>query len=299
MIILTHPQGSEDWLQASCGVVTASRFKDARDRIGLLDDKQKVYVDAILSGKTESFAMELAGYKAKPKSSGVARAIAGERVDMPSAKAISYAWTIAMEIIARKPLDETFVTWKMRQGQEREPFARRAYEARTGELVEAVSLIKTDDEAFGYSADGFVGDDGLIEIKCPGTPDVVGNVWENPAKAHEDYIDQINGGLWITGRKWCDLVVYFPELASVGKDLFIKRIYRDDEAINALEADLVDFHRIVRRKLAILRGEPSSDAADPPWGTEPMNAAAPPMQPMPMAPTTRQAVNLPEDIFTH
>lgn len=298
MIELHYPQGSEDWLQARAGVVTASRFKDAIHKVGGLDPKQQAYVDAILAGHDSETAKTMAGYKMVPTSSMIARALAGESVYSPSYKAISYAWTIAMEIIARKSLDETFVTWKMRQGQEREPQARRAYEAKTGELVEEVSLILTDDSAFGYSADGFVGDDGLIEIKCPGTPDVVGSVWEKPATAHEDYIHQINGGLWITGRKWCDLVIYYPELAPVGKELFIKRIHRDDDVINKLEEDLVEFHKIVRRKLAILRGEPIADATNPPWDTAPQKAAAP-IQPKPMLPASRQALDLPEDIFTH
>jgi hypothetical protein len=297
MITLNYPQGSEDWLQARAGVATASRFKDAVDKVGGLDPKQQIYVDAILAGHDASAAKAMAGYKMPPTSSMIARALAGESVYSPSYKAISYAWTIAMEIIARKSLDETFVTWKMRQGQEREPQARRAYEAKTGEMVEEVSLILTDDEAFGYSADGFVGDDGLVEIKCPGTPEVVGSVWEKPSTAHEDYIHQINGGLWITGRKWCDLVIYYPELAPVGKELFIKRIHRDDDVINKLEADLIEFHKIVRRKLAILRGEPIPDAVTPPWGTEPAKSVTP-IKPHPMQPTARQAVDLPEDIFT-
>lgn len=266
MIVLNHPQGSQDWLQARAGVITASRFKDALDKVGGLDEKQQAYVDAIKSGKPESEAMRLAGYKAKPTSSTVARAIAGEPIFTPSAKAMGYAWVIAMEIIARKPLDETFVTWKMRQGQDREPFARRLYEARTGALVEEASLVLTDDSAFGYSTDGLVGDDGMIEIKSPATPEVVGRIWECPAEAHLEYIDQINGGLWITGRKWCDLVVYFPELAPVGKDLFIKRIYRDETAIEALESGLIAFHKIVRAKLALLRGnQPTEEGKTPPW----------------------------------
>lgn len=296
MILLELKQGSEDWLNARAGVATASRFKDAVDRVGGLDEKQQAYVSAIQAGHTETMAMQLAGYKAKPKSETVARALAGESVEVPGAKAINYAWLIAMEIIARKPLDETFVTWKMRQGQEREPFARRAYEARTGALVEESGLALTDDSAFGYSTDGFIGDDGMIEIKCPGTPDVVGNVWEDPKTAEREYIDQINGGLWITGRKWCDLVVYYPELSPVGKDLFIKRIYRDENAIELLEQRLVEFHRIVRRKLAILRNETLTDPV-PPWDTEPASAAAPPPKVPAVKTASVESTLLPESIF--
>lgn len=232
MIVLTHPQGSEDWLRARCGVITASRFTDARARL--------------------------------KKASGDRKA--GDW----HGDALKYAWLIAMETISREPLDDTFVTYAMRRGRDLEPQARRTYERRTGALVEEVSLILTDDERFGYSADGFRDDDGMVEIKCPMACDKLGQIWSSPDTAHLEYIDQINGGLWITGRKYCDLIVYCPWLAPVGKDLFVKRIYRDEAAIEALETDLVQFMRLVDEHLAILRrptkmsGRPVDDAA-PPW----------------------------------
>lgn len=215
MILLNHAQGSEDWLQARVGACTASRFSDARGRL----------TKASKNGN------------------------AGD----PNGDAIRYAWTIAMETIARVPLDDTYVTYAMQRGRELEPQARRVYEVRTGAVVEEVSLILTDDERFGYSADGFRDDDGLVEIKCPMSCEKLGAVWSNPESAHMEYLDQINGGMWITGRQYCDLIVYCPWLAPVGKDLFVKRIYRDEAAIQALEDDLVKFMRMVDGFLAILR----------------------------------------------
>jgi hypothetical protein len=215
MIVLQHAQGSEDWLQARVGACTASRFSDARGRL------------------------------TKASKNGVA----GD----PNGDAIKYAWTIAMETIARVPLDDTYVTYAMTRGRELEPQARRVYEVRTGAVVEEVSLILTDDERFGYSADGFRDDDGLVEIKCPLSCEKLGAVWSNPELAHLEYLDQINGGLWITGRKYCDLIVYCPWLAPVGKDLFVKRIHRDEAAIQALEDDLLGFMRMVDKFLAVLR----------------------------------------------
>ncbi|WP_423454331.1 lambda exonuclease family protein [Ottowia sp. VDI28] len=260
--------GSRDWLHARCGVATASRFTDARQKVGALSGQQLAYVNAIRSGLPELEARDMAGYKAKPTSGAIAKAIQGQATEEPGADAIKYAWLIAMETISREPLDETFVTYAMRRGRELEPRARMVYERRTGALVEEVSLILTDDERFGYSADGFVDDDGLVEIKCPLACDKLGQVWESPETAHLEYIDQINGGLWITGRLWCDLIVYCPWLEAVGKDLFVKRIYRDDNAIEALESDLVGFMRLVDRCLEILRrptkmtGRPKDEAVD-------------------------------------
>lgn len=215
MLIIECKQGSEDWLNARCGVITASRFSDARSKLSK------------------------AGKNGK----------AGD----PSGDAIKYAWTLAMERIAGKPLDDSFTTWQMKRGTELEPRARMAYEERTCLLASESGIALTDDRLFGYSTDGFIDDDGMVEIKCPAACDKLGVIWTNPETAGEEYIDQINGGLWITGRKWCDLIVYCPWLEPVGKELFIKRINRNDDAIDALEADLMEFSRMVAKFEGLLR----------------------------------------------
>lgn len=262
MIVLNHPQGSEDWLRARVGACTASRFSDARGKLKV----------ASKNGK------------------------AGD----PNGDALKYAWLVAMETIAREPLDDTFVTYAMNRGRELEPRARAVYERRTGCWIDEVSLILTDDGRFGYSADGFRDDDGLIEIKCPLAADKIGNVWASPETAHLEYLDQINGGLWITGRKYCDLVVYCPWLASVGKDLFVKRIHRDEAAIEALESDLIGFMRIVDANLEILRNPTKmsgraieTDApapSTPPWDEAPPTSES-------AAAVIREVASLPESIF--
>jgi len=207
MIVIHTIQGSDDWLAARAGVITASRFVDAR---------------AKLSRKSKT-----------------------GNVGDPAASSIDYAWTVAMERIAGKPLDQTFTTWQMKRGNDLEPEARMAYEMKTGLLAGESGLILTDDSTFGYSSDGLVGDDGLIEIKCPANCQKIGNIWCSPETATGEYIDQIQGGLWITGRKWCDFVMYCPWLESVGKELFIKRVERDDDYIEELESDLIEFNRLV------------------------------------------------------
>lgn len=223
MIILNYPQGSDDWLRARCGVITASRFVDA---VSVLTKASK-------------------------------NGAAGD----PAGEALRYAWQIAVETISREPLDDTFTNFAMRRGRELEPFARQAYELRTDSLIEEASLVLTDDARFGYSTDGLRDEDGLIEIKCPMAADKIGNVWAHPEAAHVEYIDQINGGLWITGRQYCDLVVYCPWLAPVGKDLFIKRIHRDEAAIEKLSAGLIRFMRIVDTYVGLLRAPRASDTA--------------------------------------
>lgn len=206
MIYHNDPQGSEAWLKSRSGVITASRIKDARDKL---------------------------------------------KSGLPSQKCIGYAAQVALERIAGRPVDQFFESWQMREGQEQEQFARIAYEAQKKEFVEEVGFITTDDGRFGYSPDGEVGNDGLIEIKTVLSGDVALKVC-----GHHDlsgYLDQCIGGLWLTGRKWVDLVIWCPALEPIGKQMTVHRINRDENAIEALEVDLIAFSKMVDEYEAILR----------------------------------------------
>lgn len=214
MIIHNHEQGSPEWLQSRAGVITASRFKDARDRL-------------------------------KPGK--------GETIGKPSAKCTSYAAQVAVERIAGRPIDKVFENWQMREGTEQEPYARMAYEAATGYLVEETGFLTTDDSLFGYSPDGLIDDDGLVEIKTILSGDVTVKVCGQ--RDYSGYIDQCLGGLWLTGRKWIDLVIWCPALEPIGKHLTIHHIERDDDVINALEAELLDFAALVAEYERLLRQE--------------------------------------------
>ena len=74
-------------------------------------------------------------------------------------------------------------------------------------------------------------DDGIIEIKTLVSSDTLFTALVDGD--HSAYIDQINGALWLLGRKWCDLILWAPDLPS-GR-LTIVRINRDENAIQALE----------------------------------------------------------------
>lgn len=213
------PQGSAEWLQARAGCITASRFKDARDRL-------------------------------KPKKD--------QAVGDPSAKCAAYAAQVAVERIAGRPIDQAYQSWQMQAGTEQEPFARRAYALESGNLVTEAGLVTTDDGMFGYSSDGFVGDDGLIEIKTILSADRIVRVLGDGDIS--DYRDQCLGGLWLTGRAWIDLVLWCPALEPVGRHLTIHRITRNEDAIQALEDDLMAFAAMVRKNEQALRGAANIDA---------------------------------------
>ncbi len=170
----------------------------------------------------------------------------------PTAKARLYAMDVARERAGGRAGD-TFQNAAMRFGTEQEPYARSAYEARTGNLVDEAGFITTDDRKFGVSVDGLVDEDGIVEIKTMVSSDTLFTaVVERDLSA---YIDQINGGLWLLGRKWCDLVLWAPDLPT--RRLTVIRINRNDDHIQKLEDDLVAFERRVCEYESKLIGEPA------------------------------------------
>lgn len=133
----------------------------------------------------------------------------------------------------------TFQNDAMRRGNDLEPFARAAYEAHTGELVQTVGLAMHDTLGYvGASMDGLVGPDGLVEFKCPDNQDKHVQALRDGSHADE-YRWQIQGQLWISGRAWCDAVSYDPRFPD-GLQLAIRRVPRDEDAIAKLAAACAD-----------------------------------------------------------
>lgn len=190
---LNLEQGSPDWIEMRRGVVTGSRFKDARDRL---------------------------------------------KSGAPSKACLDYAMDCARERLGGKAPSK-FQNSAMRTGTEQEPFARARYEAKTGNLVEEVGFYITDCRGFGLSPDGLIDDDGVLEIKCMVSSDTLFTAVADGDVS--EYMDQINGYLWLLGRKWVDLVLWIPDM----KKEIIRRVERDENAIEALEADMIAFGKTV------------------------------------------------------
>lgn len=169
----------------------------------------------------------------------------------PSAAAIRYAMDTARERCGGLTLPSV-QSLAMRIGSEQEDAARDAYEVETGRLVTECGFFCTEDHEFGVSPDGLVGNDGLIEIKTMVSSETLFRCVVDGISA--DYIDQINGEMWLLNRQWCDLVLWAPDLESIGRALTVRRIQRNEEAIDELARDLVAFSRIVNDYTAALRG---------------------------------------------
>lgn len=212
MVIVECNQGSEEWHQARTGVITASMFRVARERL-----------------------------KSGPNKGDF------------SAAAKDYAFRLAIERISGMPLDEGFETFAMRRGHELEPEARMEHEVQTGLLVERAGFVLTDDRLFGGSADGLIEEDGGSEYKCLISPEELRKVLID--HDFSKYVDQVQGCLWLTGRKWWDFCMYCPALKPINKQLWRRRVERDDNYIEAMEAELLEFAALVAENEKMLRME--------------------------------------------
>ncbi|MCG7932323.1 MAG: YqaJ viral recombinase family protein [Candidatus Thiodiazotropha lotti] len=128
----------------------------------------------------------------------------------------------------------------MQWGIDTEPQARDAYVFMTDNEVEQVGFIDHPYIAMsGASPDGLVGDDGLVEIKCPNTATHINTFITG--KIDKNYIDQMQWQMACTQRAWCDFVSFDPRLPEEYQ-LFLKRVEFDKSRVNELEEGVVGFN---------------------------------------------------------
>jgi exodeoxyribonuclease (lambda-induced) len=253
-------QGTPEWHAARAGLCTASRFADAVSTTGGLTEQQQNFVKCIRElGLDEKAAAAAAGYKSVPRSETIAKALAGEDTSKPSDTARRYAADIAIERASGKPFGIPPKAALLDRGHQLERLARMAYEDKNTAFVTEAGICVTENGIFGYSTDGLVNDDGLIEIKCPIDGCKILTMWQTGDVS--EYMHQMQGGMWISGRKWCDFIMFVPDLAPVGKDLYVKRIYRDEQFIDAMVDGLVRFERLADGYLQTLRASPAAQLA--------------------------------------
>lgn len=150
-----------------------------------------------------------------------------------------YKAQICAEILTGQPQGDTYINADMAYGTEQEPFARAAYEAQEGVLVEQVGLVVHPRiERAAASPDGLVGDSGLVEIKCPKVATHLTYLLDGvvPSK----YQPQMLWQMACCEREFCDFVSFRPDLPPE-LQLFKVRFPRDDARIQAMEAEVVVF----------------------------------------------------------
>jgi putative phage-type endonuclease len=154
-----------------------------------------------------------------------------------SASRKNYKMELVVQRLTNKQ-GESFTNAAMEWGTEQEPFARMAYEAHTGTFVKEEGFVDHPTiEGFGCSPDGIVGE-GLIEIKAPNTANHIETVLEN--KVPSKYIPQMQCQMACTGAKWCDFVSFDPRVPE-DLQLFVVRVERDQEYIDAMEVEVKQF----------------------------------------------------------
>jgi putative phage-type endonuclease len=172
-----------------------------------------------------------------------------------SASRNNYMTQLVLERITQTKA-ESFSSAAMLHGVEQEPFARAAYEAHTGQMVEEVGFIPHPDiEAAGASPDGLVGDDGMVEIKCPSSSTAL-EVWlthsEGCNPVDGKYYAQMQWQMRCADRAWCDYVVFDPRMPAKAQ-LFIYRVERDDAWLKVAEAEVITFLAEVDAKVTALK----------------------------------------------
>lgn len=196
----SHAQGSEEWFASRLGKVTASR---------------------------------------------VAEVMSKGRGDAPSLTRDKYLTELLTERLSGNRVEKP-TTAAMRRGNELEPAARTAYESYeglifTGQTVKQVPLIDHPTIAmFGASPDGLVGDNGLLEIKCP---ESLQHVRVIETKKHDPkYEWQMLAQMACTGRDWVDFVSYDDRMPE-GLEYGCYRFHRDPARIVEMEREIIAFLR--------------------------------------------------------
>ena len=138
----------------------------------------------------------------------------------------------------------------MQHGTDTEPEARSAYEFYHSVTVEQVAFVPhpTITDA-GCSPDGLVGDDGLVEIKCPQTAAHLETLLGRAVPGK--YELQMQFQMACTDRSWCDFVSYDPRMPESMR-LFVKRLHRDEKRITELETEVAAFLGELSAKIAQL-----------------------------------------------
>ncbi len=155
---------------------------------------------------------------------------------------------------------ETYINAAMQWGVDTEPQARSMYSFVHGLDVKTVGLVLHPTITMTHaSPDGLVGDDGLVEIKCPTSATHIDTLLG--AEIEGKYVKQMQWQMACTGRQWCDFVSFDPRMPPE-MQLHVIRVARDQAAIVDLEAAVAEFLTETARKVDQLTGMYRRQAAE-------------------------------------
>lgn len=174
----------------------------------------------------------------------------------PSSQQQAYLAELLVEWISGEKKDEQTTAW-MDRGHDLEPLARRWYEWEQDATVTPAGFCYRDETRLaGASCDGFVGEDGLVELKAPMLHTHVGYLLGEAMP--DTYVAQVQGQLWVTGRQWCDWCSYHPDMPPTAQVCI--RVEPDPKFQKALDTIMGDFCerlQAARERLAGLGVQPA------------------------------------------
>lgn len=192
-------QGTDEWLAARCGIVTAS------------------VVGQLITPKT-----------VKPAANDTSRALVANLV---AERITGY-------------VEPVFPNADMERGTLSEPFARDIYAEHNAPVTEVGFMVRDfGGYRIGYSPDGLVGDDGLIEIKSPRQKKHLATILADEVPL--EYMAQCQTGLLVSGRKWIDFISY-----NGGMPLWTKRVTPDPKWQDAIKEAVTAFEAVAEVMIA-------------------------------------------------
>lgn len=162
-----------------------------------------------------------------------------------------YVAELALERITGLPTESMKPTKDMERGTELEPLARLQYMLNSRNTVTESPFLKHETLMYGASPDGLIGDDGMVEFKCPKAHNHL--IALKKGVVPPEYKWQVVGQLLVTGRKWNDFVSFHPDFPGKSK-LAIVRYERNEEDIKKLEAGLTAFLAEIEETVKFIEG---------------------------------------------
>lgn len=184
----------------------------------------------------------------KVTASRVADVVAKTKTGVSASRG-NYMAQLIVERLTGKPV-ESFSSSAMQWGTDTEPLARAAYEMATDSMVDEVGFVEHESLSMcGASPDGLVGQDGLIEIKCPNTATHIETLINGTIDNR--YVLQMQWQMACTDRKWCDFVSFDPRMPEA-LQLKIIRVPFNEMLVTDLENQVEQFLNEVQEKVKFL-----------------------------------------------
>ncbi|MGH8172268.1 MAG: lambda exonuclease family protein [Rhodanobacteraceae bacterium] len=242
-------QNTPEWREARAGKITMSR---AGDVLGYSAPKIEW---CVIAADGQITAMCGGGKTGEAKARRGAKG--ADRVELRKTRdgevlkcRKDYIADIVAEILTGEPR-ESVKARALDWGHDVEAAARVAYEAETGDIVAPGGFVTHPLlDYIGCSPDGLIGEEGQTQIKCPQNP--ANHIDALEFGMPEEHVAQVQGELFVTGRRWSDFVSYDPRMKDPALRLYVQRIERDEKFIVELATACDSLWKEVQRRTSYI-----------------------------------------------